>query len=427
MAVANPLSLQLVSEARGPLPVRVLFFDHTAALGGGEIALANLVSHLDPKRVKPIVVLAAEGPLADRLRPTTETYVLPLSVAVTGQKKDSLGFASLFRVREAVSVFRYVRQLARLMRSHNVAIVHTNSLKADIIGGIAGRLARLPVVWHVRDRIEDDYLPKCVVRAFRGLARVIPNYVIANSAATLRSLHPRKGTSNTSVIPSGCKLWGRSAIVHDGTAPAALAERTELRQESHVGLVGRISPWKGQHIFIQAAALVHQDFPDARFFIIGSALFGEDSYDQEIRRLPGQLGIESIVKFTGFRSDVDRAIAELDLVVHASTKGEPFGQVIIEAMAAGKPVVATNGGGVPEIVEDGRTGILVPMGDAQAMAQAICRILSNPVGAKAMGRQGRKRVADHFTLQQTARRVEAAYAKVLQCGTGGNVKVRDVV
>lgn len=101
-------------------------------------------------------------------------------------------------------------------------------------------------------------------------------------------------------------------------------------------------------------------------------------------------------------------------MVHASTKGEPFGQVIIEGMAAGKPVVATNGGGVPEIVEDGRTGILVPMGDVQAMAEAISQILSDPVEARAMGIRARQRVADHFTLQQTARRVEAVYEEVLR-------------
>jgi len=412
MAIAIPLSSQLAFEAKPP--IRVLFFDHTAALGGGEIALANLISHLDTKKIKPVVVLAAEGPLADRLRSTTETYVLPLPAGVTGQKKDGLGFASLFRVREALSVFRYVCQLARFMRSHDVTLVHTNSLKADIIGGLAARLAGIPVVWHVRDRIEDDYLPKCVVRIFRRLARVIPNYVIANSGATLRSLRPRKGTRNISAISSGCELGGKFAIVHDGAGPAALADRTELRHEPHVGLVGRISPWKGQHIFIRAAALVHREFPDARFFIIGAALFGEDQYDQEIRRLPGQLGIESMVKFTGFRSDVNRALAELDLVVHASTKGEPFGQVIIEAMAAGKPVVATNGGGVPEIVDDGQTGILVPMGDAEAMAHAICRILSDPAEARALGDRARKRVADHFTLERTARGVEAVYVAMLQ-------------
>jgi len=160
------------------------------------------------------------------------------------------------------------------------------------------------------------------------------------------------------------------------------------------------SPWKGQHIFLQAAARVNKQFPNARFVIIGAALFGEEKYKQEVRRLPSQLGIEHLVEFTGFSANVDQAIAELDLVVHASTIGEPFGQVIIEGMAAGKPVVATNGGGVPEIVENGKTGILVPMGDVQAMADAICRILAEPTLAAGMGSRGRQRVADHFTFSK---------------------------
>jgi glycosyltransferase involved in cell wall biosynthesis len=407
MAIAIPLNTQLISDAP---PIRVLFFDHTAELGGGEIALANLISHLDRNKFKPLVVLGAEGPLVDRLRPTTEIHVLPLSADVTAQKKDSLGLASLFRVREALSIGRYVRRLARFIHAHDVDLVHTNSLKADIIGGLAGRLARRPVIWHVRDRIEDDYLPKCAVRIFRRLARIIPSYVIANSAATLRSISPQQGAGNA-LVPRRRGLEGKCAVVHDG-AGQGFPEKLEPRQELHVGLIGRISPWKGQHIFIQAAALVHRHFPEALFFIIGAALFGEDRYDQEVRQLPNQLGIESIVTFTGFRSDIKRATAELDLVVHASTKGEPFGQVIIEAMAAGKPVVATDGGGVPEIVQDGHTGILVPMGDVQAMAHAVCRILSDPLGAKAMGERARQRVADHFTLEQTARRVEAVYTEM---------------
>ena len=151
-----------------------------------------------------------------------------------------------------------------------------------------------------------------------------------------------------------------------------------------------------------------------RFIIIGAALFGEDQYEQEVRRLVSQLEIEDVVEFAGFRADVKQAISELDLVVHASTKGEPFGQVIIEGMAAGKPVVATNGGGVPEIVEDGNTGILVPMGDAAAMASAICRILADPVLARAMGMRGRKRVTEHFSVTQTARRVEAVYGEMME-------------
>lgn len=401
------------AEAMPRRGARVLFLDHTAAMSGGEIALFNLLRFLDPEKVQPVVVLGAEGPLAEKLRAIADTHVLPLSPRVAAQKKDKLGIGTLFHVGDVFDALAYIWRLAAFIRRQNIRLVHTNSLKADVIGGLAARLSHRPVVWHIRDRIEDDYLPRPVVRIFRLLSRVIPNYVIANSVATLRTLHLGKGARGTS-IPSGIDLNGKTAVVHDGTSTAVPAGRNGLRSQRRVGLVGRISPWKGQHIFIQAAALVNRRFPNARFFIIGAALFGEDQYEQEVRSLPGQLGIEGIVEFTGFRSDVKRAIAELDLVVHASTKGEPFGQVIIEGMAAGKPVVATNGGGVPEIVEDGRTGILVPMGDVQAMAEAISQILSDPVEARAMGIRARQRVVDHFTLQQTARRVEAVYEEVLR-------------
>jgi glycosyltransferase involved in cell wall biosynthesis len=126
-----------------------------------------------------------------------------------------------------------------------------------------------------------------------------------------------------------------------------------------------------------------------------------------------RMKLTEVVHFAGFVKDVPARIAQLDIVVHASTTGEPFGQVIIEGMAQQKPVVATNGGGVPEIVEDGVTGMLVPMGDAPAIAKAVEYLLENPQSAKAMGVQGRKRVLADFTIQTTARKVEAVYRQVL--------------
>jgi glycosyltransferase involved in cell wall biosynthesis len=412
MAIAISSENRLAPKIQATPGTRVLFFDHTAALGGGEIALVNLVRCLNLAKIKPIVVLASQGPLVGRLSAIADTHVLPLSPRVTTHRKEKLGVATLFRVGDALRVLLYIARLARFIRANKIDVVHTNSLKADIIGGAAARLAGRPVIWHVRDRIEDDYLPTRVVRAFRWLARVVPNYVVANSAATLRTLRLGKRVRGTS-IPSGIEVKGRTVVVPDGTDLTMLAKTHNSRSLCRVGLVGRISPWKGQHIFIQAAALVNQRFPHARFFIIGAALFGEDQYEQAVRQLPRQLGIHENVEFSGFRNDIGRAIAELDLLVHASTIGEPFGQVIIEGMAAGKPVVATNGGGVPEIVEDGRTGILVPMADIEAMASAICRILSDPASAKAMGLRARQSVADHFTIEQTARRVEAVYAELL--------------
>lgn len=133
-------------------------------------------------------MLASPGPLVGRLSAIADTHVLPLSPRVATHRKEKLGVATLFRVGDALRVLLYIGRLARFIRANNIDVVHANSLKADIIGGAAARLAGRPVIWHVRDRIEDDYLPRRVVRAFRWLARVVPNYVVANSAATLRTL-----------------------------------------------------------------------------------------------------------------------------------------------------------------------------------------------------------------------------------------------
>ena len=395
-------------------PIRVLFFDHTAARSGGEIALLNLVRHLDRLAVKPTVVFGADGPIAEEMRHVADTHVLPLSTAVGRTKKDSLGVSSLLRIRTVLTCAMYVGRLARFIRKNQVDVIHTNSLKADVLGGFAGRLAGRPVIWHVRDRIDDDYLPRPVVRIFRILARLLPRFVIANSDATLRTLHPSAWWSGTA-IASGVDLGRRSSVVHDGTPSFARENGASGHgEEFRIGLIGRICPWKGQHIFLRAAAIVRKRFPNARFFIVGSALFGEAQYEEEVRLLAKNLEMTDSVTFTGFRSDVHNVIAEMNLIVHASTTGEPFGQVIIEGMAAGKPVIATNGGGVPEIVEDGKTGILVPMADAEAMAEAICRVLADPAVAAEMGARGRERVHRHFTIDQTARKVEAVYEEVLR-------------
>jgi len=180
-----------------------------------------------------------------------------------------------------------------------------------------------------------------------------------------------------------------------------------------VGLIGRLSPWKGQHVFLAAAAEVLKEFPNSRYRLIGAALFGEEAYGQTLVAQAAKLGIAQSVDFCGFRADIPEQLAALDLLVHASVTGEPFGQVVIEGMAAGKPVVATNGGGIPEIVVDGETGILVPMGDSAALALAIRLLLADEPLRLEMGRRGRERVMRHFTIEQTARGVQDVYDQML--------------
>jgi glycosyltransferase involved in cell wall biosynthesis len=245
----------------------------------------------------------------------------------------------------------------------------------------------------------------------------LPDCVIANSAATLSTLSPQQ-LEHSAAIHSGVDFGSRVSVVHDGTFERHNRKPTEHSGAPLIGLVGRISPWKGQHIFLRAAAQVLKSFPEAKFQIIGAALFNEADYEKFIREMVQTLGIASSVEFLGFRNDVPDLIADLEVLVHASVVGEPFGQVVIEGMAAAKPVVATNGGGVPEIVLDGQTGILVPMGDSTSMANAIVHLLKSPELRQTMGQAARERVREHFTIQSTARKVERLYDEILRRRNG---------
>lgn len=386
-------------------PKRVVVLDHTALLGGGEIALLNLVKAVDRGRWEIVVVLFADGPLVGKLREAgVEVRVLVLDPAVGEARKDALGAGTLARLGQVWKAVRFVWRLRGLLRELRPAVVHTNSLKSDILGGMAGRLARVPVVWHVRDRIVPEYLPGSVVRVFRRLCRWIPRHVVANSRATLETL----------CLPEDfTRAQRRARVVHDGVPVWEATGRPEgATGRLRIGLVGRISPWKGQHIFLQAAALVRRRFPEARFVIMGAAMFSEEAYEKQIQALTDKLALRAVVEYTGFCSNVPAALAELDILVHASTIGEPFGQVVAEGMMAGKPVVATNGGGVPEIVIDGESGVLVPMDDAGALAAAVERLAGDAALRASLGAAGRQRVLEHFTVERTAAGVAAVWEYV---------------
>jgi glycosyltransferase involved in cell wall biosynthesis len=387
-------------------PIRVAYIDHTALLSGGEIALLNLVTHLDRSKVDPIVVLFSEGPLLEKLRAAgVETHLLPLASSVLNTRKDSLGAGSLLKVRQAMISGWHSLKLARLLRKLKPSIVHTNSLKSDLIGGIAGRLAWKQVIWHVRDRIAPDYLPASVVKSFQVMSRWIPHHIIANSQSTLETLNQSDTRrADQSVVYSG-------VVIHDGTLIPRATSASPLLIPA-VGLIGRISPWKGQKVLIEAALLLKQRGVRCVCRIIGAALFNEHDYEQSLRDDVKSRGLEADVQFVGFKSDIQAEIAQLSIVVHASITPEPFGQVVVEGMAAGKPVIATRGGGVLEIIEHGVSGVLVDPGDPVQLADAIERLLADPVASTALGHAGRARAIERFSIDRVARDVEALYQRL---------------
>jgi glycosyltransferase involved in cell wall biosynthesis len=179
-------------------------------------------------------------------------------------------------------------------------------------------------------------------------------------------------------------------------------------------MVARLQRWKGVHVLVDAAANVVKNQPRARFIVVGGTLFGlEKDYALELRQQVERLKLIHAVTFAEFRSDMFRFYSAADLVVHCSIQPEPFGMVLLEAMAHGKPVVASDSGGPREIVERGVTGLLVPPEDAEGLARAILMLLGDPGRGVRMGQAGAARFRSLFSAERMVRQLECVYEQML--------------
>lgn len=268
-----------------------------------------------------------------------------------------------------------------------------NQSKGHVYGGLAARFAGRPAVWW-QQGIPERSLIEIIASAVPSAALVVSG---RDAEQAQRRLTPRR----------------RVQLIHPGTEVRAVADRAgsgdEVRESlgwssnQIVGIVGRLQAWKGQKVFLQAAAQLAQAHPDSRYVVVGGAILGwEGDYPQQLQRLASDLGISECVHFAGHQDDVYPWFDAMDVVVHASF-GESFGLILVEAMALGKPLVAAAAGGPLEIVEDGVSGLLVPPGDDAALAGAIERILDDPGLASSLAAGARDRAAEFSSEAMTAR------------------------
>jgi glycosyltransferase involved in cell wall biosynthesis len=339
-------------------PLKVVYLNHCALLSGAEIAMLRLLPHLDG--VQRHVVIAEDGPLVGALHQSgISTEILPFAEHARSLHRGEVRGPGLSPAVLGATA-AYVVRLAVRLRRLAPDLVHTNSMKAGLYGTVAARLAGIPVIWHVRDRIAEDYLPRPAVRLIRQMAARLPTAVLANSRTTLDTVLPSR---NTPVIHS---------ILPDVVGDVPTRERSSGGPLTF-GVVGRLAPWKGQDFFLRAFA---EAFPDSqeRAMLVGGALFGEDDYARRLPELAAQLGIAERVDLRGHRSDVFGELAKMDVLVHASITPEPFGQVILEGMAAGMPVIAAGAGGPAEILKHETTGVLYEPKDVGGLASAMQRM-----------------------------------------------------
>lgn len=386
--------------------VRILYVEGNVdgTVGGSFFSLLFLVSGLDRSRYEPIVVFAADNALRPRFHDagiTTLVHPTPRPVTLKGPLGRLIAKGANFLRGWVVEPFR----LARLLRRERIQLLHlNNSITRNHTWTLGALLARIPRITHERG-INERYKPRDLLLGRRMQS------IICISAA-VRDNFPARGVHGLPLV-----------TIHNGLDPAQMRvtrDPAQIRAELGVsagarlvGIVGNIKPWKGQEVVIRAMAKLRDEHPDVVCLLIGDTSPDDMAYRERMHALISELGLDQRVLITGFKQDIANYVNALAIQIHASVAPEPFGRVLLEAMALEKPLVASGDGAVPEILVDGVTGYLFPPNDADALAARLRELLADPAAVAAMGRAGRQRLEAEFSITRNVAETQRLYERLL--------------
>ena len=392
----------------------VIYIQPNSEIGGSDICLLRMIEALDKDRFAPVVIVPRDGPLVPGFQ-------------AEGAKVRFIEMAYLTTKPSPSHHFHYLRKywptvlaLKRAILEEHGDIVHTNSLYS-LYGAWAARLAGRPHVWHIRE------IPPAVPIAKPALAAFVAGMsarVVNMTSACEVSLFGSRAPQHSCVLYEGLSL---AEFRGDVTGARIRAELGIDTATPLIGFVGRLDPWKGLDVFIRAAAIVHTRLPAAHFLVAGDAPKGYENQARSMRELAERSGLTGQIHFCGFRHgfrDIPELMASLDVLCHTSVRPEPFGLVLIEAMAMSRPVVATRMGGPLEIIVDGDSGFLIPPNRPELLAESVYGLLANPDSMQRMGRAARVRIESRFPVSGFRDRLCAIYDDVLRSGSGSALQMR---
>jgi len=413
---------------------RILYVARTSR-GGSAVSLYHLIRGLSGSQYTPTVLFYTQENTYIG-RKLTESGVEVLTLEKQQQKhspvsskpmkrRDIAGWLETHFGKWASQVYvflkfyyQFVRQdvpriwpIVRFIREKEIDLVHLNNgLRNNKPGLIAAWLTGVPSVCHIRMFAELNHFD-------RILARAVDAFIFISCSVAQNHISQGVPSDKGTVIHNAVDV---DALVPTYDVSSVRSEFGWTADERVVGIIGRLDWWKGHEYFLEAIAEVAQQIPNLRGLIVGEpeATPQNREYFQMLQSLTKSLGLEDKVIFTGFRSDIPRLMSALDVVVLSSSTPEPFGRVVIEGMAVGKPVVATAAGGVLDIIEDGINGLLVPCKDSSAIAKAVLELLSDREKARRMGLAARRRVEEKFTMQSHVAAIQEIYGSILGVSKG---------
>jgi glycosyltransferase involved in cell wall biosynthesis len=376
-------------------PSKVVFWAGSFERAGTQRFLLETLKRLDRERYEPIVFSTVKaGALLEEIE-GLGVHVLEFR---TGRTLGSL------------QTWRGLSAAARFLRRERVDILSCLLGITTLFGPWVGRLAGVPVVVNNQRNLGYWLRGGYRERVYGYNNRRVVDAVLVNSEAAAEELRRRFRT------PAG-KIRNIGAGVDTeliGSAPEARALVGELGLDGGplVGCVGKFTEVKGHEHFLRAAAVVRRERPDARFLLVG-----DGPLRSGLEVLAKALGLDGVTAFAGARGDVPGILRSLDVFVLPSVS-EGLPNVVLEAMAAGKPIVAADVGGVPEVVEHGLNGLLVPPADPNAMGRAVLELLNDPVSAAMMGRAAGNVARERYDVGVVVHRLERVFDELLESGEG---------
>lgn len=359
--------------------------------GSGKIILQVLRLYRK-EGLNPIVILTNEGPLKAILEQEGfSVYVQNLGIL---RRKYVNPRGLLNRLSKNLKAYRF---LTELHQRYQFELVYSNTL-AVIVGAYWAKRRQIPHIWHIHEILPG---PRPLVKMLSGLLDQSTPSPIAVSQAVANHWQPLLKKSKIQVIHNGIPYGAFLENYSFAKSDLGIPEDSFL-----IGMIGRINPGKGQLFFLEIADLLSKKFLNTHFVLIGDPFPGYEAILEEIGNVIREKDLEERVSYLGFRDDIPKVMAALDVFVLPSILPDSFPTVILEAMAAGKPVVATRSGGASEMVLEGETGFLVSIGNVEKGVKTLEKLIQNVEFSQKLGEAGRKRVLSEYSLEAFEKKIK---------------------
>jgi glycosyltransferase involved in cell wall biosynthesis len=362
-----------------------LLLHSSSDLYGASKILLTTVRKLKEEGESIQVVLSEEGPLAEAIRMEgIRVHIIRLGIL----RRKYFNLPGLFNRFGVLK--RAYQELVSLSKRENVTHIYSNT-SAVLIGAFVAKELHLYHTWHIHEIVIH---PKWFASLLGKLVNKYSDMVLVVSQAVKEHWDKYISAYKLRVIHNGIDYNPYLLAVDNFRNNLPVQLDTTI-----IGMIGRINAWKGQPYFLDIASRICETYPQVHFVIVGDVFPGDEHLEAEMQQKITALKLSDKVSVFGFRNDVANILSAFDIFILPSIQPDPLPTVVLEAMASGKPVVATSHGGACEMVADGITGILIPWDDAEKSAKKVVPLLTDKPLRFQLGLQGRKRVLEHFSLE----------------------------